>query len=468
VEDDMSELLGALLVKAGVLDQGQLAQALAHQTVYGGRLASICLHLGLADERALAVVLSRATGVPFLVLSRSAIPVAVARELPFTAATKLQALPLRRDGRTLQVALANPRDVSALDELRFGTGARLIEYGALTLPLHNAIEQLYAARDSQGTRFVEGAALDRSALRDETGHLEVVRGSDDVSGPTETSARTPLSDLLSGWDDSEIVSQPTAKGQTTILVVDDEPDLRTMLGEYLRRHGYKIREAGDGHTALQCLQEELPHLIVLDAMLPGVHGFEICHQVKHAEATRHIRVVMISALYRGWRYADDVKRLYGADDFLEKPFRLDELRRVIERHLQSDGPAATSPDEISAQASALLEQAASAYRAGDAVAAVGHLEAAVAQAPFSVELHARLAILYEQLGQAHRAIAERERLVELRPDHAQLLALAKLYERHGFVRKAFEAWERCFWTATSPDEADKIRSHMNALLPRGA
>ncbi|MFH1808741.1 MAG: response regulator [Pseudomonadota bacterium] len=462
----MSELLGTLLVREGLLTEDQLTQALERQASYGGRLASVCLNMGLADERSLAVVLSRATGVPFLVLSRSAIPVSLTRELPFTAATKLQALPLRRDGRTLQVALASPRDVQALDELRFGTGARLIEYGALTQPLHNTIQQLYALKDGKGAQLVEGQDLDRTRLVDEAGYLELVRGTDTLDNSSANRAQTPLADLMSGWDDGEIISQPTAKGQPTLLVVDDEPDLRGMLVEYLKRYGYRVLEAGDGHTALRILQEQLPHLIVLDAMLPGVHGFEICHQVKHAEATRHIAVVMISALYRGWRYADDVKRLYGADEFLEKPFRLEELRRVIEQHLQAEEGTGTTPEEISTQANQLLAQAANAYRAGDAQTAVRHLEDAVAQAPFSAELQQRLALLYEQLGQAHRAIAARERLVELRPEHDQLLALAQLYERHGFTHKAFEAWERCFWTASGPEEAEKIRGHMNALLPR--
>ncbi len=98
-----------------------------------------------------------------------------------------------------------------------------------------------------------------------------------------------------------------------ILLVEDEHDLRKMLVEFFAKSGYDVWEAADGTEAVRMLQERMPQAIVLDAMLPGVHGFDICYRVKHSEGTRHIPVVMISAVYRGWRYADDVRRLYGAD-----------------------------------------------------------------------------------------------------------------------------------------------------------
>jgi len=462
----MAKLLGTLLVEAGVISADQLTAALARQRSYGGRLATLCWHLGLADERTLAVVLSRQLGVPFVVISRSAIPLRTAKELPYGAATKLAALPLRRDGRNLLCALANPKDIAALDELRFGTGARIVEHGALAGPLQHAIDDIYQRRELSTTPYYLGAAADPSKIQGDEGLLEVVRGDEIVRPVGNVVASAPRV-----WGDGDAIgavahTAPAAQqgGPPIVLVVDDEPNIRQILCEFLGRMGYAVRQAADGTTALQLLQAELPDVILLDAMLPGVHGFDICYRVKHSEATQHVRVIMISAIYRGWRYADDVQRLYGADAYLEKPFRLEELKRLLDQTLRGRETAAPGAD-LTARANSLLQQAAIAYRGGEPALAVQQLEAAIAAAPFAADLHFRLSRLYDELNQPYRAIAALERAVELQATHEHLRALAELYEKSGFVHKAFEAWERCFWACASADESARIREHMNQLLP---
>ena len=74
----------------------------------------------------------------------------------------------------------------------------------------------------------------------------------------------------------------------------------------------------------------MPDLVVLDGMLPEVHGFEICRQLKTSERFRHIPVILVSAVHTGWRFAADVKEKYGADDYLEKPFETAEFLRRVE------------------------------------------------------------------------------------------------------------------------------------------
>ena len=86
----------------------------------------------------------------------------------------------------------------------------------------------------------------------------------------------------------------------------------------------------------------MPDLVVLDGMLPEVHGFEICRQLKTSERFRHIPVIMMSAVHTGWRFAADVKEKYGADDYLEKPFEPAELLRRVET-LLNRAPAARPP-----------------------------------------------------------------------------------------------------------------------------
>ena len=66
-------------------------------------------------------------------------------------------------------------------------------------------------------------------------------------------------------------------------------------------------------------------------MLPEIHGFEICRQLKTSERFRHIPVILVSGVHTGWRFAADVKEKYGADEFIEKPFETSELLRRVER-----------------------------------------------------------------------------------------------------------------------------------------
>ena len=122
-----------------------------------------------------------------------------------------------------------------------------------------------------------------------------------------------------------------------VLVVDDEEGIRHMLTAYFTKSGYEVIEAADGQAAMTHMKASLPSAVILDAMLPGVHGFDICRRIKQAQATRHIPVIMISAVYRGWRYADDVRSQYGADGFMEKPLRLDELKHVMEQAMAEAG-----------------------------------------------------------------------------------------------------------------------------------
>lgn len=103
-----------------------------------------------------------------------------------------------------------------------------------------------------------------------------------------------------------------------ILVVDDVATNRVLLREKLARSYYDVIEAEDGETALAIAESEQPDLILLDVLMPGLDGFEICRRLKAAPATMHIPVVMLTAL------KDKDDRLHGldagADDFLTKPY----------------------------------------------------------------------------------------------------------------------------------------------------
>jgi DNA-binding response OmpR family regulator len=103
-----------------------------------------------------------------------------------------------------------------------------------------------------------------------------------------------------------------------ILIVDDEPNIVLSLEFLMRREGYEVEVAADGETALAAIAERTPALVVLDVMLPGLNGFEVCRLVRADPRWRGVRIVMLSA--RG-REAEVAKGLaLGADAYVTKPF----------------------------------------------------------------------------------------------------------------------------------------------------
>ena len=119
-----------------------------------------------------------------------------------------------------------------------------------------------------------------------------------------------------------------------ILVVDDEPKIVSLVRSYLEREGYQVAEAADGRLALEAFKRETPDLIVLDIMLPGIDGLEVCRQLRR---TSDVPIIMLTA--RG----EDVDKLVGlelgADDYMTKPFSPRELVARIRAVLRRARPA---------------------------------------------------------------------------------------------------------------------------------
>ncbi len=115
-------------------------------------------------------------------------------------------------------------------------------------------------------------------------------------------------------------NSPRAPGAAVgrVLVVDDEKDIRELLTYNLSRNGYHIAEAATGEDALREARQHPPDLVVLDLMLPGVDGLEVCKRLKNDKKTSHVPVLMLTA--KG-EEADVVVGLeLGADDYITKPF----------------------------------------------------------------------------------------------------------------------------------------------------
>src|SRR5688572_11209885 len=126
-----------------------------------------------------------------------------------------------------------------------------------------------------------------------------------------------------------------------ILLVDDDPEIRQLIGAFLRNHGFRIAEAGGGAEMDRAIANEWPDLIVLDLMLPGEDGLAICRRLA---ASAKIPVIMLSAL------GEDTDRIVGlelgADDYLPKPCNPRELLarvRAVLRRREEPASAASGP-----------------------------------------------------------------------------------------------------------------------------
>jgi DNA-binding response OmpR family regulator len=119
------------------------------------------------------------------------------------------------------------------------------------------------------------------------------------------------------------------KGGTaqTILVVDDDPEIVTMLSLRLGKRGYRVLTAVDGVQALIAAKRERPALVILDVMMPGKNGWEVARALKQDPVTEAIKVVMLTAI--GEQVNELTSPLYGADAHIDKPFEFEELEETL-------------------------------------------------------------------------------------------------------------------------------------------
>jgi two-component system OmpR family response regulator len=129
-----------------------------------------------------------------------------------------------------------------------------------------------------------------------------------------------------------------------ILIVDDEEKIRELINKYLVNEGFEVIEAADGYQALELAASENPDLIVLDWLLPGISGLEVCRQVRQKSA---VPIIMLTAK------TEEIDKLLGlelgADDYITKPFSLRELTariRVVLRRIDPGGEVKTTSIKI--------------------------------------------------------------------------------------------------------------------------
>ena len=120
--------------------------------------------------------------------------------------------------------------------------------------------------------------------------------------------------------------------ETSILIIEDDKDIVEMLSFHLKKNNYKILYSYNGEDGLTTARENNPDLILLDLMLPGIHGLDVCRIIKSDQNTKNIPIIMLTAM---GQEEDIVKGLEtGGDDYISKPFSLDIISARIKAVLR--------------------------------------------------------------------------------------------------------------------------------------
>lgn len=129
-----------------------------------------------------------------------------------------------------------------------------------------------------------------------------------------------------------------------ILIVDDEPDIVDLVSYNLKKDGFRVTTASDGEQALNKIRKDKFDLVVLDLMLPGIQGVELCRMIRSDPKTTHTPIIMLTAK------GEEVDRVIGlesgADDYMTKPFSSRELIARIKAVLRRTGEKATTEKAI--------------------------------------------------------------------------------------------------------------------------
>jgi DNA-binding response OmpR family regulator len=497
---DEKRPLGKILLQRKLVSQQELDAALHAQkrSVTPAPLASQLVDDGTVKEVDALRALSEQYGVPGIDLTQIAILLEHLDMVPRELAETNRILPVLVRGDRIFLAAEDPHEKRVVDELEFVTGKKVYSYIAVHSTLIKAIAAAYDAK-ARGERHYLGPQVPAETLR-QLGlpipgearpaaavppPLPVPRAPEpavvfDEAAPTSEVSTSEFGVIgeevssVSSLPDELRVRAVEAAGAVAagpgklVLVVDDEEEIRTLVKRLLTGKGYRVLEADRGLLALRLVKDHMPDLIILDAMLPELHGFDIARRIKGSAKYGRIPIIMVSAVYRGWRIAEDLKQNYGVEEYLEKPFRIASLLEAVARLLPAgDGPPSQSrdPEYLSAEAEKALREGIVAYKSGLVDEAIEHLKRGVGIDPLSYRLHFHLALLFGKKGQVYEGIQELERAIDLHPKHFSALKnLAVLYEKAGFKNKAIEMWERC--AALAPDDAtrESVKQHLRQLF----
>lgn len=486
--------LGKIMLAQKLVTADELSGMLEEQGKRGGRLASTAAREGRITITDALRALSEQHGVPAVDLRRQVIPLANLQLIPIEIAREHLVLPVKLHGEQLLLAMATPENETSIEEIQFVTAKTVFPHVALDESLRTAIEEAYALAERGEAHFVGDAVTDEElaaagikrparvivappmpklpeVLPDvEAGVVAAPSGSaenmagvvharpHDTSGPQLDQAFS-IPPVAHSRD-----AKQSQRHDKKVLIVDDDEEICKLIELALSQVGIPTVEVHSGTDALEAIRTQEPDVLVLDAVLPGVHGFDICRRLRGSQRYGTIPIVIVSAIHRGWRVAEDLREAYGIQHVFEKPIDLQRLSRTVSSLLEGhevvhDGGA------LSSEAETELNRGMKSFESGDIDQAIAHLGRGIAIDPLAFELQYHLGLLYGRREDHFAAIDALETAVGLSPRHFSALKnLAVVYQRAGFRHKAVETWQRAMANAPDDETRAHIKDHLVTLL----
>jgi CheY-like chemotaxis protein len=484
--------LAAHLVRSGVLAPAAAARALA--AAHDGDVGSAALRLGLATEAALARALADVHGCPAVDFSKSVVPCANLDAVAAPFCRQRRVLPVSVTRTELVLAMADPDDYALADEVRFVSGRNVLRYAAVPAAIERTLDGLAreAARGAPTWRGPQAPALPdpaaawvgivHGARREEEGiDLPEITSTMELVGLADPLEDTPFSApsparrerppehavpaaprAAQGANETTARLEGVGAGKL-VLVADGSAEARAAAAALLGGLGCTVLQAANGRAALDVIREARPDLVLVEAMLPMIPGFEVCRAVKGDPVLRPTAVVLTSGVHRG-TVAADAKVAFGADAFLEKPWRDEEVLRAAKLLLL--GPAGDPAEQAArAAARAAWGEGARLLQAGRLDEATARLREAASKDDLSAEAHYYLGVALARQGILFEAAAAFSRAAELRPDvDVAHQVLARTYEALGFQKSAREAWARAIEACKDEKRRGEMQVRLMQLL----
>ncbi len=392
-------------------------------------------------------------GHPVLVFSASSLDLGALQLVPQVVARTHRLFPVAVDEETITLAVSDLGARPIFDQIAFATGRTVVPLLALETALMEAMEAAYGAAANRmaylsGEHAPTNASPGDAKLSTETApRLDPTMISHDIVTEIELPIEALVPPLPVGAD--EPLSIPC-----DVLLIEDDQAVSDLVRRVLKHDDLVEEIVANGREALSRLRDVRPRLIILDAMLPEVHGFEICRAVKSSQTFTNTPVVMISAVYKGWQHAHEIQEVHGADVFIEKPFDVHYLRKVVAEQIGASVVKSEKTDKVRAEIADLLRRADENYRANNDAAAESLAQQVRALDPFHPVPWLLIGNLRTKAGRPDAAMHAYERAAAFAPRlFSAAKNLALVYESLGFARKADRAWRQAL--ACAPDDTTR-------------
>jgi len=436
--------IGEHLREAGLMSAAQVEDILGIQRAEGGRFCSIALRRGVCTERELVRTLSRQLNVPGVCVADIAVERAARELLPTALKERLGAQPNRVDAQSVAVLMRDPLDEAAVNELRERTNLIVHPSVVLEAPL---------------MALIRGRGVSESG-----GGYLAVASNPAVSrlSPATLPLHQPLPSPPSpSFSPAFTVEHPAPK----IMTVGHDLDGDAALADCLEANGYAVIESAPNSPLLERLFRHRPAALLLDDQLPIARSLEICQRVKTHHELRLIRVILVTARFRGWRARADLMKTYGLDLVLEASTNWSLTAQHVSRFLMGSGGDDAAQRRMEAEGRQLFESGLLALRDQYPDAARQAFEESILIDSGNARPHYYLARIHDDAGRLFAALASYEEAIRLDPTYLRALkAMALLQEQSGFTFQAAGTWEQALSVCRDATTRRAIRGHLMRLL----